>query len=531
MNSGYLSWEPPGKAISIQLHTEAMERIEREVMEGVQALRRRGAEVGGLLLGRTESNGQRKIIIQDVAPLRCEHLYGPSFILSENDRLKLEETLALVKSGPDKNVSVVGYYRSHTRPDLFLDDNDFSLISTYFADPLCVFLLIRPVATQDSTAGFFFWEGDQLRRGSSYQEFPFGRGHASGQEPVEWQQRQQQQPQPTLASSADPLPESRGSQSAAGPRPRRSRRLLWLPIMTLAAIAAFLVYDRLRTSPGPQREEAAGRGPARLGLSIESTGEKVRVIWDPGASGILNSRRVVLSITDGDRKKDVPLDEKQLRTGSLVYLPATDDVNFELQVANAQDVSSSESIRMVKAGSLSGTPTGPEKEAGPSAIPEEPVPAPGRALLPPFEKRELPPSAPEAAKTGGTALESEIRAFLSRWVGALKRGDRETYIACYAPSLDVYFTKRNVNRAEVRQNVQRMLATYGPLRTYGIRELKVQPGGPNRAIATFRKQWETAGPRVFSGDELERLVLSKVRGKWQISSEEELKVYRLRRDK
>src|SRR5207248_6969255 len=38
----------------------------------------------------------------------------------------------------------VGYWRSHTRPGLYLDQEDYSVILTYFSNPSQVFLLVKP---------------------------------------------------------------------------------------------------------------------------------------------------------------------------------------------------------------------------------------------------------------------------------------------------------------------------------------------------------------------------------------------------
>jgi hypothetical protein len=49
------------------------------------------------------------------------------------------------------------------------------------------------------------------------------------------------------------------------------------------------------------------------------------------------------------------------------------------------------------------------------------------------------------------------------------------------------------------------------------------------AIANFRKQWKTAGNK-FSGDEKEQLKFERQGSAWLITSEQELKVYRARKN-
>src|SRR5580698_10036098 len=56
----YYVWEVPDKKISIQLHFDVIDRMSPEILRGFGALKRRGAEVGGILLGRSEDGPVRK---------------------------------------------------------------------------------------------------------------------------------------------------------------------------------------------------------------------------------------------------------------------------------------------------------------------------------------------------------------------------------------------------------------------------------------------------------------------------------------
>src|SRR5579863_10593697 len=89
----YYVWEVPGKPISIQLPFDVIDRISPEVLRGFGALKRRGAEVGGILLGRSEDGPRRKVIIENFQPVPSEYLTGPSYNLSENDLAAFEAAL------------------------------------------------------------------------------------------------------------------------------------------------------------------------------------------------------------------------------------------------------------------------------------------------------------------------------------------------------------------------------------------------------------------------------------------------------
>src|SRR6185436_5913998 len=153
----YYVWEVPGKPISIQLSFDAIDRLCPEIMRGLGALKRRGAEVGGILLGRLAPDSPGKVLIEDFEPVPSEYLTGPSYNLSANDRVRFEAAIARHKSQEAAGLTVVGFYRSHTRDELYIDDADMALAQQYFPDAANVFLLIKPFASRTSIGGFFFW--------------------------------------------------------------------------------------------------------------------------------------------------------------------------------------------------------------------------------------------------------------------------------------------------------------------------------------------------------------------------------------
>src|SRR6185295_7717307 len=124
-----------------------------------------------------------KVLIEDFEPVPSEYLTGPSYNLSANDRVRFEAAIARHKSQEAAGLTVVGFYRSHTRDELYIDDADMALAQQYFPDAANVFLLIKPFASRTSIGGFFFWENGAINRESSYLQFPFHRGELGGVEP------------------------------------------------------------------------------------------------------------------------------------------------------------------------------------------------------------------------------------------------------------------------------------------------------------------------------------------------------------
>ena len=63
-----------------------------------------------------------------------------------------------------------------------------------------------------------------------------------------------------------------------------------------------------------------------------------------------------------------------------------------------------------------------------------------------------------------------------------------------------------------------------------IKDIKVKLLDTGHAIATFRKQWQTAGPRVLITEEQDELTLLRDRDKWQIAAENRIHLYRVRKE-
>ncbi len=164
-----------------------------------------------------------------------------------------------------------------------------------------------------------------------------------------------------------------------------------------------------------------------------------------------------------------------------------------------------------------------------------PAPAPGEApATPPIRDtssnhadRSVDPSKP-LTRAERAEVQQQIRGVLSRWSESLLQGDLETHANLYASSVGPYFTKNQVSRTEIADEMQRMVKRYGAMTTYKISDVTISPSDANHAIANFRKQWGTAG-RKFAGEEREQLKFVREGSEWLIASEQELKVYWVRK--
>jgi hypothetical protein len=151
--AGYYVWEVAGQPIAIHLHLEVVDRLGPEIMRGFGAVPKRGAEVGGVLLGTIEHIENQTIVrIEDFEPVACDYKRGPSFLLTEQDGEAFEDACARWQPQGSEPAYAVGYYRSHTRDGMSLSPEDLELLGRYFQDPEHVALLVKPFATKVSMA-------------------------------------------------------------------------------------------------------------------------------------------------------------------------------------------------------------------------------------------------------------------------------------------------------------------------------------------------------------------------------------------
>ena len=84
-----------------------------------------------------------------------------------------------------------------------------------------------------------------------------------------------------------------------------------------------------------------------MGLKIEPIGSDWQLRWNPDAPVIAKATKAHLLITDGGLQKFLDLDSSDLRSGTLIYTPLTNDVvlRFEVDRPDSADTVS-ESVRI-----------------------------------------------------------------------------------------------------------------------------------------------------------------------------------------
>jgi protein TonB len=167
-----------------------------------------------------------------------------------------------------------------------------------------------------------------------------------------------------------------------------------LRIMVAAAVGmlvlgggGLVVYPMLTKHTAPHVSTAQDSSP--LSLRVERTSGGMLLTWNRDLPVIQSATKVVLSISDGDRRENIQLDPNQVRTGSILYPPITGDVSFQMEVTDPhQSKTTSESLRVL------------DPRPSPLDQPSTPTPAPTASA------KETAPAKPAAAEPAPASTET-----------------------------------------------------------------------------------------------------------------------------
>ena len=359
---GYYVWEVPGKWISIELNLDVVDALQQDVIRGFGALPRRGAEVGGILLGNV-SGGGRIVRIQGHKEVPIEYRRGPSYLLSEADQQTFASTLSNLRSSSTVSSRPIGYFRSHTRDGVGLGEEDLDLIGRCFPDPETVVLLIRPFGTKPSLAGFYFKEDGKFQEGPPLRDFPFSRRDLAADDVPPGVERPARRPQPRARGErealsipatvpvspppaeplAAPVKEAAPVEAempvamevATQPPPKAESKFrsggIWVPLSILFLVAGVLLGFQLAMTIGPR--PLSRSDPYKLSLSATPSGNDLELKWDRQAPLVRRAQKGILSIEDGAYRKSIDLDPERLQGSSeVVYRHASNQVRIRLEV-------------------------------------------------------------------------------------------------------------------------------------------------------------------------------------------------------
>src|SRR5580704_11643894 len=326
---GYFVWEVPGQPVVVHLRLDVVDRMAADILRGFGAVPKRGAEVGGVLIGAVIGPGKpgdgSTVRIEDFNPVPCSYSHGPSYLLTEDERALLDQVCQRRSS------EIVGYYRSHTRDGLALQAEDLELLDRHFPSPAQVALLVKPFGTKPSVGGFFVRKNGVFQAATPL-EFPFRRWEMTGEEPPRRPSLQESKPKKTELEAGQPHerifsaePEQPPRDTPKEPHSSKSRTGIWLvAAFVFLLLGVLLGYEASRITPPRHASDFA------LSLAVEPSGQNLTVHWNRDALAVRWASNGILEIEDGGETKRVELDRANLSGGSVIYRAASDKVRFRL---------------------------------------------------------------------------------------------------------------------------------------------------------------------------------------------------------
>ena len=346
--STFGTWTVPESPVDIEYSMIVIDEIRQAVAEGFQRLSRGGIEVGGILYGTVVG---RKLRIMAVREIACEHARGPTFHLSDNDRALLTAQLERERDDPRLSGMVaVGWYLSHTRSEITLQQNDLDVYNTFFPEAWQVTMVIRPGRASSMRAGFFVRESDgTVKTDHSYHDFAFPDKLAGilDRPPRERGERVDRRGASRLGEGTEAAlrasletdevaqREDAGFRQPVPPGPEFTypgapRKLPWVALVVVAVGVVLAVVGMRYFGPHLNVEP--------IGLSVSERAGELRIQWNPASRSVTNAARASIEITDGGNaagKQVIDLTPAQLASGNLTYARKSGDVQIRMTVSGS----------------------------------------------------------------------------------------------------------------------------------------------------------------------------------------------------
>jgi hypothetical protein len=381
------SWTDAAKAYALHFSPEVLGQM-------FEKAPRSGLEIGGLLVGRVETEGNLTTFwVEGFRPVESEHRWGSSYLLSDPDFARLRAEMDRCGS------RCLGIYRSQTRArKLALDVSDVKVFGQCFRTGNALFLMLAPALGK---AAFFSRADADLK---CVREFGLP---APGTLRLR-RDRLHNRPVRSSSAPAADVPAKLGAKAKT--RSWYSAALIAILVSGSGAIglAGYLAH----------RAERGSAGPMVLDLKIQPFGSSLHVRWDPNSPALRGAARVVLHIQDGDYRSDRDLAPSEVRSGSTTYESRSDEVFLRID-AYSTAPSAIGSVRVIGSPARAATSVTPAPTLVRPATNVPPAPAPVRAFSPAASPIRQVPKDPNATKT---------------WLGmSLKNVTRDVALAFHLP--------------------------------------------------------------------------------------------------
>jgi TonB family protein len=119
-----------------------------------------------------------------------------------------------------------------------------------------------------------------------------------------------------------------------------------LVLLTVTALLIVLFFEFGKRSSAYFSASSKSPTESSMGLKLERIGSDWRLSWNPDSAVISKASKGYLLITDGPSRTFLDLDSSDLRGGSVVYTPVTNDIALRLEVDTPDPPTTvSESVR------------------------------------------------------------------------------------------------------------------------------------------------------------------------------------------
>jgi len=349
------------RSARLRLTPEVAETIRGCSFDGLKALPRRGAEIGGLIVatGRLTDEGE------EVRLVPCEYLYGPSYHLSARD---LPEVCLAKSECEAEGKTLVAYFRSCTRPVMRVEPEDREAIA--FVCPDVPFVVLAKPAMSGAARILIFSRNaaGEWTPGEEWElPAPFRVSRAPAPPPIEppIEEIAPVPPAPPVAAPKPmvplPLPHPSGTRAwravSTGAYLVSDRRqlILFASGGLLVIVIGAALWFRVRSATPPAHSSASPVAEAhatsandpKLDLAVRDENGRLHLTWNRNSPTAASAVSGELRITDSDKVRSIPLRPADITGGSIVYSPRTPDVTFRLQMTNSEGKVLAEMIRVV----------------------------------------------------------------------------------------------------------------------------------------------------------------------------------------
>ena len=320
-------WWFPGSPVKVHLDLQVVQRL-KDSLRGTETEASEGLLFGGVQNGAAE--------ILDFQP-------------ASNGNVR--NMIAALPKEQGKRF-LMGYYRTEEGDTFHLNAKDVSLAEECFRQPYHVFLMLHSNGFDSPNATFFFHDSDRKMADFAFLEFPLDPSLLA----IEERDRTQRSHDAAIRYPVE-VPSPAPDPPTAGSPGNKSSVLLkaagWAGSIALVFALGTLVNNpsfrerfaslRRATSNPPvlSSSSSASQPPSRplIALKAKRQNGDLELTWNRETALIRSATSGVISIQDGESKPKrlIALDSTQVRGGSLLYSPTSDQILMQLTVTTPAD--------------------------------------------------------------------------------------------------------------------------------------------------------------------------------------------------